>query len=74
MEGILKTWKDGRGFGFIKPEGSHEDVFIHYFNLKGAFALLKGQRVEFDVEDTYRGPREWAWRSKREQPTFLRII
>ena len=57
MDGIVKNWKDGRGFGFIKPEGPHDDVFVHYSNLKGAFALLRGQRVEFEIEDTYKGPR-----------------
>jgi CspA family cold shock protein len=57
MKGIVKTWMDGRGYGFIKPEDSQDDVFVHYSGLKGAYNLNRGQRVEFEVEDTYRGPR-----------------
>jgi CspA family cold shock protein len=57
MKGIVKTWKDGRGFGFIEPEGDQDDVFVHYSNLRGTFALRRGQRVEFELEDTYKGPR-----------------
>jgi CspA family cold shock protein len=57
MIGIVKNWMDGRGYGFIKPEDSQDDVFVHYSGLKGAYNLNRGQRVEFEVEDTYRGPR-----------------
>ncbi|MEQ8755647.1 MAG: cold shock domain-containing protein [Coleofasciculus sp. G1-WW12-02] len=28
-KGRLKTWKDDRGFGFIKPDDSSQDVFLH---------------------------------------------
>ena len=33
--GQLKTWKDDRGFGFIKPEGGGKDVFLHISALPG---------------------------------------
>jgi cold shock CspA family protein len=29
MKGVLKTWKEDRGFGFITPENGGRDVFIH---------------------------------------------
>jgi cold shock protein len=29
MKGVLKTWKEDRGFGFITPENGSRDVFIH---------------------------------------------
>jgi uncharacterized membrane protein YsdA (DUF1294 family)/cold shock CspA family protein len=33
-KGQLVTWKDNRGFGFIKPNGSDEQVFLHITALK----------------------------------------
>jgi cold shock CspA family protein len=34
-KGILKTWKDDRGFGFILPDNGDKDVFMHISALKG---------------------------------------
>ncbi|MEQ9487229.1 cold shock domain-containing protein [Coleofasciculus sp. F4-SAH-05] len=34
-KGRLKTWKDDRGFGFIKPDDGNKDVFLHISALKG---------------------------------------
>ena len=28
-KGTLKTWKDDRGFGFIKPDDDSNDIFVH---------------------------------------------
>ncbi|MGB3295776.1 MAG: cold shock domain-containing protein, partial [Phormidesmis sp.] len=35
-KGILTKWKDDRGFGFIRPEGVNQDVFLHISALKKA--------------------------------------
>ena len=48
-----------KGFGFIRDEGGTEH-FFHRSSVRGAvFELLReGQRVEFQVEDSAKGPRE----------------
>jgi cold shock CspA family protein len=35
-KGQLKTWKDDRGFGFIKPHDGSKEVFLHISVVKGA--------------------------------------
>ena len=56
LEGTVKRWLD-RGFGFIEGEGREDDVFVHYSALEGATELMEGQKVEFDLEDSPKGPR-----------------
>jgi len=34
-KGVLKTWKDDRGFGFIQPDEDDKDIFVHISSLKG---------------------------------------
>ena len=34
-KGKLTTWKDERGFGFVKPDDGSKDVFLHISALKG---------------------------------------
>ena len=29
LKGVLKTWKEDRGFGFITPDNAGRDVFLH---------------------------------------------
>ena len=56
MEGTVKRWLD-RGFGFIEVEGQEDQVFVHHTALNGVSELVEGQKVEFDVEDSPKGPR-----------------
>lgn len=35
VKGVLKTWKEDRGFGFIKPDDGGKDIFIHISALSG---------------------------------------
>jgi CspA family cold shock protein len=57
LEGEVKRWLDGRGFGFIEVEDQDDDVFVHCSELKGTFSLMRGQKVEFDLESSFKGPR-----------------
>jgi uncharacterized membrane protein YsdA (DUF1294 family)/cold shock CspA family protein len=51
FEGIVKTWNDERGFGFIEPTQGGQEVFVHIKALaqRGRRLAVK-QRVTFEVE------------------------
>lgn len=57
MKGTIKRWLSGRGYGFIEPDEGEDDIFLHTSEVQGVYLLQEGQRVEFDVEDTDKGPR-----------------
>jgi CspA family cold shock protein len=56
--GTVKWFNQGKGFGFIELDGGGKDVFVHYSSIvgEGYRNLDEGQRVEFTVEDTPKGP------------------
>ena len=48
-QGTVKTWIQDRRYGFIKPDASGPDVFVHFSGLVGCEALPLGALVEFDI-------------------------
>lgn len=50
MQGTVKWFSSGKGYGFIESEDG-TDVFVHYSAImeEGYKTLEQGQRVEFDV-------------------------
>ena len=65
FEGTLKSWNDGRGFGFIEPAQGGETVFVH-IKAFGATAPRPcvGQAVSFEIEVDPKGRK----RAKQVQP------
>ena len=59
VTGTVKWFSRMKGWGFIEPDDGDRDVFVHYENIigDGFRNLEKGERVEFLVEDTPRGPK-----------------
>lgn len=56
IRGILKTWKEDRGFGFIKPDNGGKDIFIHISALKGMSRRpLTGDVILYQVARDNRG-------------------
>jgi len=55
--GTVKWFNATKGYGFITPDGGR-DVFVHYSGIRGEGyrSLEEGQRVEFEVVDTPKGP------------------
>ena len=61
LMGTVKWFSRVKGWGFIQPDGADEnakDVFVHYSAIQGEGYrnLYEGDRVEYTVEDTGKGP------------------
>ncbi len=64
VEGTVKWFSNPKGYGFISREGG-EDVFVHYSEIQGSGfrSLSAGERVEFVVKQSEKGPRAAEVRS-----------
>ena len=55
--GTVKRIQRDKGFGFIRDTNGQE-YFFHRSSVQGSFDdLSEGQRVNFDVEQSPKGPR-----------------
>lgn len=56
-QGTVKWFNATKGFGFIEREGG-DDIFVHYSAITGSGyrELREGQRVEFTVGQSDKGP------------------
>ena len=53
MEGTVKFFNETKGFGFIKPSGSGEDIFVHSSGLIDN--IRENDQVEYEVEKGKKG-------------------
>ncbi|HII38422.1 TPA: cold shock domain-containing protein [Candidatus Micrarchaeota archaeon] len=56
MKGKVKMFNNERGFGFITGEDG-KDVYVHSTAVQGGAQLAPGDEVDYEVEDSQRGPR-----------------
>lgn len=57
-QGTVKWFNDQKGFGFISATDG-KDYFVHHSSIlgKGFKSLKEGAKVQFEIENTDRGPR-----------------
>ena len=57
MKGTVKWFNSQKGYGFIVGEDG-KDVFVHFsaIQVDGYKTLEEGQSVEFEIEQSPRGP------------------
>jgi len=48
VTGVVISWLDEKGFGFIKPDRGGDDIFAHASGLKDGDCLKEGSEVTFD--------------------------
>ncbi|MDO4626233.1 MAG: cold-shock protein [Pasteurellaceae bacterium] len=58
LTGTVKWFNGTKGFGFITPSQGGKDIFVHFSGiLSDAYKTLNdGDNVEFEVQDSQRGP------------------
>lgn len=58
LNGSVKWFNADKGFGFITPANGGKDVFVHFSGIasEGFRSLKEGDRVEFNVQESDRGP------------------
>ena len=53
MQGTVKFFNETKGFGFIKPADSSEDIFVHSSGLIDE--IHENDQVEYDMERGRKG-------------------
>ncbi len=61
-QGTVKWFNAEKGYGFITPDESGPDVFVHYSEIQssGYRSLEENQRVEYTVTQGNKGPQATA--------------
>ncbi|MEQ8904255.1 cold-shock protein [Ekhidna sp.] len=53
QEGTVKFFNNEKGFGFIKPDNSNEDIFVHVNGLIDE--IRENDKVQFETERGKKG-------------------
>jgi cold shock protein len=58
IEGIVKSFNEAKGFGFLAHEGGR-DVFVHHSEIRtpGVSSLDVGEKVSFEIVEGPKGRR-----------------
>jgi len=56
MKGKVKWYNARKGYGFIEGE-DEKDVFVHRSSIASGIFLNEGDQVEYEIEDSDKGPK-----------------
>jgi len=55
-KGVVKRWLGLKGYGFIESDDGTE-IFVHNSEIQGKSSLAEGEKVEFEIQSSPKGPR-----------------
>ena len=55
--GIVKTWNEPNGWGFIECENDDQDYFFHISNVRKGLKVRERMQVKFDLTIGQKGDR-----------------
>jgi cold shock protein len=56
--GTVKWFSDEKGYGFITPDDSGKDLFVHHSAIQsdGYRSLAEGAKVSYEAQEGQKGP------------------
>ncbi|MBV9005790.1 MAG: cold-shock protein [Solirubrobacterales bacterium] len=56
--GTVKWFSNDKGYGFITPDDSGQDLFVHHSAIQsdGFRSLAEGAKVSYETEEGRKGP------------------
>lgn len=75
VQGTVKFFSAGKGYGFITSDAGGDDVFVHYSVIQadGFKTLNEGDKVEYEAERGPKGMQATKWSSSESCEALLVI-